>query len=210
MQPRSHMHIYTFAYCSSMAFWMGMSRLYLLGISMFVKLVWIGLFWYHCFELQPYWITKKALYLWWGKLACLFELCWLYLAESAFLSQGFSLHISVGGVKASADSPDLQSWFFFFTAQCFRNGPCHHAGRILSFTCPLPFPLHKPESQAYPTAILEGALYQSSASQASDYRIIKNLDITHVVNTTADSPNAILITMLLEPGGGTATDIQLH
>lgn len=174
---------------------MGMSRLYLLGISMFVKLGWIGLFWYHCFELQPYWITKKAIYLWWGKLACLFELCWLYLAESAFLSQGFSLHISVGGVKVRADSPGPPI-LIFFTAQCFRNGPCHHAGRILSFTCPLPFPLHEPESQA-PTAILED-------------RIIKNLDITHVVNTTADSPNAILITMLLEPGGGTATHIQLH
>lgn len=92
---------------------MGVSRLYLLGISMFVKLVWIGLFWYHCFELQPHWITKNAIYLWWGKLACLFELCWLYLAESTFLSQGFSLHISVGGVKARADSPDLQSWLFF-------------------------------------------------------------------------------------------------
>lgn len=188
---------------------MGMSRLYLVGISMFVKLVWIGLFWYHCFELQPYWITNKAIYLWWGKLGCLFESCWLYLAESAFLSQGFSLHIYFSGwCKGQGRLP--RPPVLIFPAQCFRNGPCHHAGRILSFLCPLPFPLHKPESQAYPTAILEWALYQSSGSQASDYRIIKNLDITHVVNTTANSPNAILNTMLLEPGGGTATDIQLH
>uniref|UniRef100_A0A3B4UY45 protein-tyrosine-phosphatase n=1 Tax=Seriola dumerili TaxID=41447 RepID=A0A3B4UY45_SERDU len=42
----------------------------------------------------------------------------------------------------------------------------------------------------YPSEILEGALYQGSASQASDYRIIKNLHITHVVNATANCPDA--------------------
>uniref|UniRef100_A0A3Q0RCD1 protein-tyrosine-phosphatase n=1 Tax=Amphilophus citrinellus TaxID=61819 RepID=A0A3Q0RCD1_AMPCI len=45
---------------------------------------------------------------------------------------------------------------------------------------------------SYPglSSILEGALYQGSASQASDYRIIKNLHITHVVNATANCPDA--------------------
>lgn len=42
----------------------------------------------------------------------------------------------------------------------------------------------------YPSEILEGALYQGSVSQASDYRIIKNLHITHVVNATANCPDA--------------------
>ncbi|XP_076141320.1 putative rhodanese domain-containing dual specificity protein phosphatase [Alosa pseudoharengus] len=42
----------------------------------------------------------------------------------------------------------------------------------------------------YPSEILEGALYQGSAAQAHDYRIIKNLHITHVVNATAESADA--------------------
>lgn len=33
----------------------------------------------------------------------------------------------------------------------------------------------------YPSEILEGALYLGSASQASDYCIIMNLHITHVL-----------------------------
>uniref|UniRef100_A0A8B9KZ85 protein-tyrosine-phosphatase n=1 Tax=Astyanax mexicanus TaxID=7994 RepID=A0A8B9KZ85_ASTMX len=42
----------------------------------------------------------------------------------------------------------------------------------------------------YPSEILEGALYQGSASQAHDYRIIKNLHITHVVNATVEISDA--------------------
>uniref|UniRef100_A0A8C6SJF3 protein-tyrosine-phosphatase n=1 Tax=Neogobius melanostomus TaxID=47308 RepID=A0A8C6SJF3_9GOBI len=42
----------------------------------------------------------------------------------------------------------------------------------------------------YPSEILEGALYQGSAVQATNYRIIKNLHITHIVNATANNPDA--------------------
>ncbi|XP_029306202.1 probable rhodanese domain-containing dual specificity protein phosphatase [Cottoperca gobio] len=43
----------------------------------------------------------------------------------------------------------------------------------------------------YPSEILEEALYRGSASQASDYRIIKHIHITHhVVNATSNCPDA--------------------
>uniref|UniRef100_A0A673CEY6 protein-tyrosine-phosphatase n=1 Tax=Sphaeramia orbicularis TaxID=375764 RepID=A0A673CEY6_9TELE len=45
------------------------------------------------------------------------------------------------------------------------NGPCNPAGGFLT-------------------------LYQGSAAQAADYRIIKNLHITHVVNATTNCPDA--------------------
>uniref|UniRef100_A0A8C5DBP4 protein-tyrosine-phosphatase n=1 Tax=Gouania willdenowi TaxID=441366 RepID=A0A8C5DBP4_GOUWI len=69
---------------------------------------------------------------------------------------------------------------------CF-SGQCKGQGRL-----PRPptlfFPRHS--LTIYPSEILEGALYQGSVSQASDYCIIKNLHITHVVNATANSPDA--------------------
>uniref|UniRef100_A0A8D3DJC4 protein-tyrosine-phosphatase n=1 Tax=Scophthalmus maximus TaxID=52904 RepID=A0A8D3DJC4_SCOMX len=64
---------------------------------------------------------------------------------------------------------------------------------LYPFMCTPRMVLLEPERRAltiYPSEILEGALYQGSASQASDFRIIKNLHITHVVNATANSPDA--------------------
>uniref|UniRef100_A0A3B4ZYI9 protein-tyrosine-phosphatase n=1 Tax=Stegastes partitus TaxID=144197 RepID=A0A3B4ZYI9_9TELE len=58
---------------------------------------------------------------------------------------------------------------------------------LYPFLCTPRMVLVEPERQTltiYPSEILEEALYQGSASQASDYRIIKNLHITHVVNAT--------------------------
>ncbi|KAG8000217.1 putative rhodanese domain-containing dual specificity protein phosphatase, partial [Nibea albiflora] len=64
---------------------------------------------------------------------------------------------------------------------------------LYPFLCTPRMVLLEPERHTltiYPSEILEGALYQGSASHASDYRIIKNLHITHVVNATANCPDA--------------------
>lgn len=69
---------------------------------------------------------------------------------------------------------------------------------LYPFLCTPYMVLLEPERQTltiYPSEILEGALYQGSASQAADYRIIKNLHITHVVNATADCPDAFPSTL---------------
>ncbi|XP_035461065.1 serine/threonine/tyrosine-interacting-like protein 1 isoform X2 [Scophthalmus maximus] len=103
----------------------------------------------------------------------------------------------VGSVKARADSPDLQRCFFQLSA--LGMDPVILLGGFSAFNALYPFMctprmvLLEPERRAltiYPSEILEGALYQGSASQASDFRIIKNLHITHVVNATANSPDA--------------------
>ncbi|XP_026210098.1 serine/threonine/tyrosine-interacting-like protein 1 [Anabas testudineus] len=103
----------------------------------------------------------------------------------------------VGSVKARADSPDLQRCFFQLSA--LGMDPVILLGGFSAFNALYPFlctprmVLLEPERHTliiYPSEILEGALYQGSASQASDYRIIKNLHITHVVNATVNSPNA--------------------
>lgn len=103
----------------------------------------------------------------------------------------------VGSVKARADSPDLQRCFFQLSA--LGMDPVILLGGFSAFSALYPFlctprmVLLEPERHTltiYPSEILEGALYQGSVSQASDYRIIKNLHITHVVNATANCPNA--------------------
>lgn len=108
-----------------------------------------------------------------------------------------SVLISVGSAKARADSPDLQRCFFQLSA--LGMDPVILLGGFSAFNALYPFlctprmVLLEPERHTltiYPSEILEGALYQGSASQASDYRIIKNLHITHVVNATANSPDA--------------------
>ncbi|XP_028325156.1 serine/threonine/tyrosine-interacting-like protein 1 isoform X2 [Gouania willdenowi] len=103
----------------------------------------------------------------------------------------------VGSVKAKADSPDLQRCFFQLSD--LGMDPVILLGGFSAFSSMYPFlctprmVLLEPERHSltiYPSEILEGALYQGSVSQASDYCIIKNLHITHVVNATANSPDA--------------------
>ncbi|KAK7901889.1 hypothetical protein WMY93_018658 [Mugilogobius chulae] len=103
----------------------------------------------------------------------------------------------VGSVKARADSPDLQRCFFQLSA--LGMDPVILLGGFTAFHTLYPFlctsrmVLLEPERHTltiYPSEILEGALYQGSAAQAENYRIIKNLHITHVVNATANSPDA--------------------
>uniref|UniRef100_A0AAZ3P0A8 protein-tyrosine-phosphatase n=1 Tax=Oncorhynchus tshawytscha TaxID=74940 RepID=A0AAZ3P0A8_ONCTS len=58
---------------------------------------------------------------------------------------------------------------------------------LYPFLCNSRMPLLEPDRYAltiYPSEILEGELYQGSAAQASDYHILENLNITHVVNAT--------------------------
>ncbi|TNN69658.1 putative rhodanese domain-containing dual specificity protein phosphatase [Liparis tanakae] len=102
----------------------------------------------------------------------------------------------VGSVKARTDSPDLLHCFF----QLSRLGmdPVILLGGFSAFRASYPFlctrtvllEIERHTLTIYPSEILEGALYQGSASQASDYRIIENLQITHVVNATANWPDA--------------------
>lgn len=108
-----------------------------------------------------------------------------------------SVCLSVGSVKARKDSPDLQGCFFQLSA--LGMNPVILSGGFSAFSVLYPFlctprmVLLEPERHTltiYPSEILEGALYQGSVSQASDYRIIKNLHITHVVNATANYPDA--------------------
>ncbi|XP_061765882.1 probable rhodanese domain-containing dual specificity protein phosphatase [Nerophis ophidion] len=64
---------------------------------------------------------------------------------------------------------------------------------LYPFLCTSHMALVEPERHMltiYPSEILEGTLYQGSATQASNYRIIRNLHITHVVNATANCPDA--------------------
>nr|XP_006006523.2 PREDICTED: probable rhodanese domain-containing dual specificity protein phosphatase [Latimeria chalumnae] len=42
----------------------------------------------------------------------------------------------------------------------------------------------------YPSEILENALYQGTAEQATNYKVIKNLHITHILNVAAEIPSA--------------------
>ncbi|XP_054456601.1 dual specificity protein phosphatase 2-like isoform X2 [Anoplopoma fimbria] len=103
----------------------------------------------------------------------------------------------VGSVKARIDSPDLLHCFFQLSG--LGMDPVIMLGGFSAFHALYPFlctprmVLLEPERHTltiYPSEILEEALYQGSASQASDYRIIKNLHITHVVNATANCPDA--------------------
>lgn len=117
---------------------------------------------------------------------------------NASLYVSFSLcPFPVGSVKARADSPDLHRCFFQLSA--LGMDPVILLGGFSAFSALYPFlctprmVLLEPERHTltiYPSEVLERALYQGSASQASDYRIIKNLHITHVVNATTNCPDA--------------------
>lgn len=131
-------------------------------------------------------------------------LCCVLLVVLTICTDSFSLPlllyasvlISVGSVKARTDSPDLLHCFF----QLSRLGmdPVILLGGFSAFRASYPFlctrmvllETERHTLTIYPSEILEGALYQGSASQASDYRIIENLRITHVVNATANWPDA--------------------
>ncbi|XP_075993316.1 serine/threonine/tyrosine-interacting-like protein 1 [Genypterus blacodes] len=103
----------------------------------------------------------------------------------------------VGSEKARAESPDLQRCFFKLSdlgmdpVIVLGGFSAFHA--LYPFLCTprfLPIEPQRHSLTIYPSEILEGALYQGSVSQASDYHIIKNLHITHVVNATANCPDA--------------------
>ncbi|XP_068424753.1 serine/threonine/tyrosine-interacting-like protein 1 [Clinocottus analis] len=103
----------------------------------------------------------------------------------------------VGSVKARKDSPDLLHCFFQLSGlgmdPVILLGGFSTFRAFYHFLCTPRMVLLEPERHTltiYPSEILEEALYQGSASQASDYRIIKNLHITHVVNATANCPDA--------------------
>ncbi|KAA8583636.1 hypothetical protein FQN60_014844, partial [Etheostoma spectabile] len=105
--------------------------------------------------------------------------------------------IELQNVKATTDSPDLQRCFFQLSG--LGMDPVILLGGFSAFHALYPFlctprmVLLEPERHTltiYPSEILEEALYQGSASQASNFRIIKNLHITHVVNATANCPDA--------------------
>lgn len=100
--------------------------------------------------------------------------------------------LTVGSVKARKDSPELQRCFFQLSA--LGMDPVILLGGFSAFSTLYPFlctprmvllETERHTLTIYPSEILEGALYQ-----ASDYHIIKNLHITHVVNATANYPNA--------------------
>ncbi len=99
----------------------------------------------------------------------------------------------VGSQEARADSPTLQHCFFQLSA--LGMDPVILQGGYSAFHSLYPFlctprmvllELERRSLPIYPSEILEVVLYQGSASQAHDYRIIKNLHITHVVNVTAE------------------------
>lgn len=139
-------------------------------------------------------------------------LCWIYLKLSKIETHhnllhfyvnfenslvNVFVHISVGSVKARADSPDLQRCFFQLSGlgmdPIIMLGGFSAFNALYPFLCTTRMVLIEPERHTltiYPSEILEDALYQGSVSQASDYRIIKNLQITHVVNATANCPDA--------------------
>ncbi|KAK6487385.1 serine/threonine/tyrosine-interacting-like protein 1 [Huso huso] len=108
-----------------------------------------------------------------------------------------------GGSRESAgDTPTLQRCFFQLSSlgmdPVVLQGGYAAFSRLYPFLCTATMILLESERRAltiYPSEILEGALYQGSARQASDYRIIKNLHITHVLNATAECPDAFPSTL---------------
>ncbi|XP_059215557.1 serine/threonine/tyrosine-interacting-like protein 1 [Centropristis striata] len=103
----------------------------------------------------------------------------------------------VGSLRARVDSPDLQRCFFQLSHlgmdPVILLGGFSAFHTLYPFLCTPRMVLLEPERHTltiYPSEILEEALYQGSAAQACDYRVIKNLHITHVVNATANSPEA--------------------
>ncbi|XP_067091832.1 serine/threonine/tyrosine-interacting-like protein 1 [Osmerus mordax] len=106
-------------------------------------------------------------------------------------------HSAVGSAEARVDSPVLQHCFFQISVlgmdPVILLGGFSAFHTLYPFLCTPRMVLLQPERQSltiYPSEILEGALYQGSAAQASNYRIIKNLHVTHVLNATADCPDA--------------------
>ncbi|XP_055757627.1 serine/threonine/tyrosine-interacting-like protein 1 isoform X2 [Salvelinus fontinalis] len=111
-------------------------------------------------------------------------------------------HSPVGSVEARAASPFLQRCFFQLSD--LGMDPVILLGGFAAFHTLYPFlctsrmALLEPDRYAltiYPSEILEGELYQGSAAQASDYHILENLNITHVVNATAEYPDAFPSTL---------------
>ncbi|XP_018973206.2 serine/threonine/tyrosine-interacting-like protein 1 [Cyprinus carpio] len=103
----------------------------------------------------------------------------------------------VGSQEARVDSPTLQHCFFQLSAlgmdPVILQGGFSAFHSLYPFLCTPRMVLLESERRSltiYPSEILEGALYQGSASHAHDYRIIKNLHITHVVNATAEISDA--------------------
>ncbi|XP_064788660.1 serine/threonine/tyrosine-interacting-like protein 1 isoform X1 [Oncorhynchus masou masou] len=111
-------------------------------------------------------------------------------------------HSPVGSLEARAVSPFLQRCFFQLSD--LGMDPVILLGGFAAFHTLYPFlcnsrmALLEPDRYAltiYPSEILEGELYQGSAAQASDYHILENLNITHVVNATAECPDAFPSTL---------------
>ncbi|KAL2083641.1 hypothetical protein ACEWY4_021414 [Coilia grayii] len=106
-------------------------------------------------------------------------------------------HSPVGSEEARHDSMPLQRCFFQLSTlgmdPVILLGGYSAFHSLYPFLCTPRMILLESERRSltiYPSEILEGALYQGSAAQAHDYRIIKNLHITHVVNATAESTDA--------------------
>ncbi|KAI5622857.1 serine/threonine/tyrosine-interacting-like protein 1 [Silurus asotus] len=106
-------------------------------------------------------------------------------------------HSPVGGQETCVDNPTLQHCFFQLSTlgmdPVILLGGYSAFHTLYPFLCTPRMVLLESERRLltiYPSEILEGALYQGSASQAQDYRIIKNLHITHVVNATAEISDA--------------------
>uniref|UniRef100_A0A8C4S7Y1 protein-tyrosine-phosphatase n=1 Tax=Erpetoichthys calabaricus TaxID=27687 RepID=A0A8C4S7Y1_ERPCA len=108
----------------------------------------------------------------------------------------------------------LPLWYWFSILFCFMRCFCQLSSlgmdpvillggystfaHLYPFLCTHKMILLESEREAltiYPSEILEGSLYQGSAHQASDYRIIKNLHITHVLNATGECPDAFPATL---------------
>ncbi|CAB1343725.1 unnamed protein product [Coregonus sp. 'balchen'] len=111
-------------------------------------------------------------------------------------------HSPVGSVEARAASPFLQRCFFQLSDlgmdPVILQGGFGAFHSLYPFLCTSRMVVLEPERYAltiYPSEILEGELYQGSAAQASDYHILENLNITHVVNATAECPDAFPSTL---------------
>uniref|UniRef100_A0AAY4C892 protein-tyrosine-phosphatase n=1 Tax=Denticeps clupeoides TaxID=299321 RepID=A0AAY4C892_9TELE len=95
------------------------------------------------------------------------------------------------------DSPSLQRCFLQLSElgmdPVILMGGYSAFHSLYPFLCPPRIILLDSERHSltiYPSEILDGALFQGSAAQARNCRIIQNLHITHVVNATAEFQDA--------------------
>ncbi|XP_063047320.1 serine/threonine/tyrosine-interacting-like protein 1 [Engraulis encrasicolus] len=130
------------------------------------------------------------------ELGCLIS-CVQLQEFSIILLYGEEDHCPVSSEAGGRDSLPLQRCFFQLSHlgmdPIILQGGYSAFHSLYPFLCTPRMILLEPERHAltiYPSEILEGALYQGSAAQAADYRIIENLHITHVVNATAETPDA--------------------